>query len=322
MGDKAHSRYFYTKLTDGEKRAYDAILAAWLRYDTSVTFKKGADVNVGRVISSVFSDNPELFYVDMSRVSYTAAPFVTTVRASLRFDKERCAAMKAELYRRVDAFWASVPGGADKEKAAHDYLTAKVAYTMGDLDSGVHTAEGALLYGKAVCEGFARAFKLLLDRVGIPCIVVTGTAVNHTGVPENHAWNIVRIDGKNYNVDVTWNAEGIKKGRTPFYYNVPDHQLAKDHAWDRGAYPLCTDSRFFEAQFTPVSGMESLGECLWKAYVEGRRAVAMRFNRKFTSDAELAEAVKTAMARRGIRSRGFTLSYQRSTDCADLTFNF
>lgn len=54
-----------------------------------------------------------------------------------------------------------------------------------------------------VCEGYARAFKVLCDQAGIPCVLVDGFAY---GDPDGaHMWNYVEIDGAWYAVDVTWN---------------------------------------------------------------------------------------------------------------------
>ncbi len=57
-----------------------------------------------------------------------------------------------------------------------------------------------------VCEGYARAFKVLCDRLEIPCVLTDGTAIAHLGdTAEEHMWNYVQLDGNWYAVDVTWN---------------------------------------------------------------------------------------------------------------------
>lgn len=57
-----------------------------------------------------------------------------------------------------------------------------------------------------VCEGYARAFKVLCDRLGIPCVLTEGQARNNiSSASQPHMWNYVQIDGKWYAVDVTWN---------------------------------------------------------------------------------------------------------------------
>lgn len=81
----------------------------------------------------------------------------------------------------------------DKILAAQIYLRSNVNY----VESGnylQHTAYGALINKEAVCEGYAKAYKLLMDAMGIPCDVV---------INEEHAWNVVFLDGKWYLVDVT-----------------------------------------------------------------------------------------------------------------------
>ena len=63
---------------------------------------------------------------------------------------------------------------------------------------------GALTEGRAVCEGYARSFKYIMDELGIPCVVVSGTGKNSKGETEAHAWNYVQVDDNWYAVDVTW----------------------------------------------------------------------------------------------------------------------
>ena len=81
----------------------------------------------------------------------------------------------------------------DKILAAHEYLRSHVSY-VGGTDYLSHTAYGALVNKEAVCEGYAKAYKQLLNAMDIPCEVV---------INEDHAWNEVYLDGKWYVVDVT-----------------------------------------------------------------------------------------------------------------------
>jgi hypothetical protein len=57
-----------------------------------------------------------------------------------------------------------------------------------------------------VCEGYAKAFKVLCDRLQIPCVLVDGDAKSSlNGQPGGHMWNYVCLSGRWYAVDVTWN---------------------------------------------------------------------------------------------------------------------
>ena len=95
---------------------------------------------------------------------------------------------------------------AEKLRVMCDLLAARVAY---DKDSErQHIASGALIDGRAVCDGYAKAIKLLCDREGIPCVIVAGSAVQN-GTADLHAWNCVQLeDGLWYALDATWNDRG------------------------------------------------------------------------------------------------------------------
>lgn len=80
----------------------------------------------------------------------------------------------------------------DKVKNALDYLCDHINYQNGGRRA--QSAYGALIDGACVCEGYASAYKLLLDAMGIPCEIVS---------TKSHAWNIVQVDGQWYHVDVT-----------------------------------------------------------------------------------------------------------------------
>lgn len=89
----------------------------------------------------------------------------------------------------------------DYQKAlvAHDWLARRCEYDIENYNANTmpqtdFQAYGALVTGKAVCEGYAKAYKKIMDALGIECIIVA----NNT-----HGWNMVKIDGKYYHVDVT-----------------------------------------------------------------------------------------------------------------------
>lgn len=124
----------------------------------------------------------------------------------------------------------------EKELYIHDTLAQMVTYNES---THAHNAYGALVEGVAVCEGYAEAFQYLLHRAGIWSFIVTGNA----GGP--HAWNMVRIDGAYYHVDLTWNDQNSDTYYG--YFNVTDAQIQLDHTIDATAYalPACTATAAF-----------------------------------------------------------------------------
>ena len=97
-------------------------------------------------------------------------------------------------------------------KNVHDYLVDNVEYDRSVSQPNIYDVYGALVNNVSVCEGYARAFKYIMDEMGIPCVLVIGEATNTQGQTENHAWNYVNINGSWYAVDATWDDPVILGG--------------------------------------------------------------------------------------------------------------
>ena len=100
----------------------------------------------------------------------------------------------------------------DDIKMVHDYLVDTVEYDTSISKPNIYNLYGALVNRVAVCEGYARAFKYLMDEMGIPCVIVIGQGTNSRGETENHAWNYIEVNGSWYAIDCTWDdpvVEGI-----------------------------------------------------------------------------------------------------------------
>ena len=99
-----------------------------------------------------------------------------------------------------------------------DYLKIKTVYQyMGTNFTYDHTLQKytdyeGLTTGTMVCQGYALLTYKLMWRCGVPCRIVVGRSSN-----ENHGWNIVKLDGKWYNLDTTWDAASEKGA--PMYWN-------------------------------------------------------------------------------------------------------
>lgn len=130
----------------------------------------------------------------------------------------------------------------EREKLLHDSLAQNITYVSS---AHAHDAYGALVEGKAVCEGYARAFQYLLYRAGIQSLIAEGSGINpSTGKSEAHAWNVVKIDGEYYHTDLTWDDTDSKKVPVVYaYFNVTTRDITQDHTVSsENCYPLpnCT----------------------------------------------------------------------------------
>ena len=120
-------------------------------------------------------------------------------------------------------------------KMVHDYLVDSINYDSTLSKQNIYNIYGALINRESVCEGYARAFKYLLDELDIPCVLVIGTGTNSQGQTENHAWNYVQLNRTWYAVDTTWDDPVVIGGGTASkeskykYFLVGSDVINQDH---------------------------------------------------------------------------------------------
>ena len=87
----------------------------------------------------------------------------------------------------------------------HDRLAEVCEYDYNDGDNKFNIY-GALVEGKAACYGYAQAYDYLLEQVGMESYLCESKALDH-------AWNIIKVSGKYYHVDVTWDDWDWEEGK-------------------------------------------------------------------------------------------------------------
>lgn len=137
--------------------------------------------------------------------------------------------MDQEIQKYLDLI-VGVRSDYEKELILHDAIAEKVTYAYiegtntPETERWAHTIESVFSpeRGSAVCEGYAKAFQLLLNAAGIDCVYVVGRASG-----SGHAWNQVYIEKQWYNVDITWNDTGNKGSHK--YFNTSDSTFLSNH---------------------------------------------------------------------------------------------
>ena len=129
----------------------------------------------------------------------------------------------------------------DKALAIHDWLIFNLDY---DFTYSNYYVEQALTDRRCVCQGYALTFKMMCEMAGLNVIYVTGEGYSG-GAWGGHAWNQVRIDGKWYNVDVTWD-DPASPGKD---FN--------NHSTNRHDYFLISDSTINRDHKATSSGRQS-----------------------------------------------------------------
>ena len=194
---------------------------------------------LSKVISSVINDRTDIFYLDNSFSYDTYDGIITSV--GLIFTDEwvaedgtpdasaLCAAVSTAAEGKKMMMADVADGMSDLEKAfaVHERMVEEIDYDMyhytkGNIPNADYTANGIYTNRYGVCQGYAEAYKDIMGDLGIECKLVTSSEVNH-------AWNLIKIDGSWYHVDVTWDDP----------YTDPETNYNDNHAW---TYFLLADS--------------------------------------------------------------------------------
>lgn len=134
-------------------------------------------------------------------VSYSTAGYIKYTMA-YHSNAEQEAKLTAAVAAAMTTLQLNGLSEAKKITKIHDYICNHVDYAYNSTEEQIYTAYGALCTGKAVCQGYAVLFYRLCKEAGLSVRIISGT-----GNGGQHAWNIVRIGSKYYNVDCTWDGQ-------------------------------------------------------------------------------------------------------------------
>lgn len=192
--------------TDFETALVTAIVACEETVDVSAFALSAADLK--QQVSQVFFTHPELFYVNTAyRIGTPAgSTIVSQVQLEYLYEKDKIPAMIATYEAAVDEIVAGVdPAGSDFDKILylHDYFIRHYSYDYVGLQNGNAIRDAYTFFTEktGVCQAYMLGLIAVCDEVGLECLPVTSTEMNH-------AWNLVKIDGEWYHIDVTWDDAG------------------------------------------------------------------------------------------------------------------
>ena len=233
----AETDVFYPQLSASAKSIYDAfhepqVLECFRTGDSfTITFNGPFDdvqatapalADAKTAAFAAFElDHPEMFWLQGNNISISgdSSKLVMTVTLTFQYNWDvggrsvsaDAAAVTEEVQRLAEE--ARTQGGVYEQLLyIHDWLTLNNRYNSAAMAVEDKTNTNRLPWtplsaltdaDDPVCEGYASAFKLVCDELGIPCLYVVGYgwAANAWG---RHAWNMVRLDGEWYGVDATY----------------------------------------------------------------------------------------------------------------------
>jgi len=156
---------------------------------------------------------------------------------------------KAKLEKAIEDFPVEGDTRYDQLKSIHDYICN---FTYYDVNADFYSsAVGAIVEPGVVCEGYSKSFKLICDRLDIPCVIVFGNF--NTEDRTAHMWNYVKMEDENwYAVDVTWDDLDGKNGaelKHEYFLKGSDifnlkHTPNGDHDFTHIVYPEISESDY------------------------------------------------------------------------------
>lgn len=188
--------YYYSQMNKQQQRIYQVIKSSLESLSQSFDVQR-ID---GRELSDIFYklrlDCPEIFYAPTFRYSFYEDSTLVKIKPEYLFEKNKIIEHQKAMSARVEKLTRVVKDKSDleKEQYIHDFICENVTYDKLKKQYS-HEILGPLGQGVGVCEGIAKAVKILCDRLSIPCIVVISENNPEKNIKYRHAWNVIRING-------------------------------------------------------------------------------------------------------------------------------
>lgn len=279
--------YFTNRLDKNTRGVYKQLYNGFLKQkeQIDITDRVIDKDDIGGLLELCTSTSPMV--CDISRdytVSIDKENFVTAITVKYSKTKEQIKKENARLESTADKIIAAYKGKNDeysKVKYFHDTIIKKCEYS--EECENPYSAYGCLFQGKAVCEGYTKAMQTLCDKAGILCLPVVGKGISDNEW-QPHMWNKIRIDGKWYAFDLTWD-DPVSDFDDDYirydYFGLDDVQMNKDHIPDEKKFMKTPEAVSHDADYFVKTGCYFNGKTDGYDFVENVVNSAMIKNENF-----------------------------------------
>lgn len=239
--------YYYQQLNKEQKKVYYAMKEGLLNLQDSFMVPMLSKKELSDIYFMIRMDCPQIFYSVTFSYRYYADSTVVEVIPQYLFSKNKIKEHRQAMESRIKKLARQ---GADldekgKELFIHDFIVENVKYDKLKKEYS-HEIIGALGNGVAVCEGIAKAVKILCDEWNIWCIIALSEANPEKGIKYRHAWNVIQIGGQYYHLDATFDNTLSRDDVVRHdYVNLSDKQIFRDHEPVIWKVPVCIDNDHF-----------------------------------------------------------------------------
>ena len=280
------------------------------------------------IYQRIFAENPEYIYLNGSvNVSYQVdSNRKTLVAMTLKPDywpemadlsKTELDSISAKITSLTKQVADDVSAGTqvpwEQLAAIHDFLIRHIVYDES-LDQNNNHVYSALFRQITLCQGYAQSFQLIARQLGFEIRLITGVS---DGL--GHAWNLVRIDGRWYHIDATFDDPTPDRGSIgPIQYVHflrSDSVMRSTHIWNAPDWPASLEdgAHYYRRQAFVVENQDDLRARLdeFISSIDYNRLQVNRLQLLFTGSdlpqrSQLDEIVQQALRR---RTSGTTVYY-------------
>lgn len=239
--------YYYNQLNKAQQNAYYAMKSGLQSLAPSFQVPRLEGKELADIYFMLRMDCPEIFYTVTFTYRYYQDSGNVELIPEYLFDKNKIRDHQKAMKSRIEKLARPVMEAEELAKITyiHDFICQNVRYDKLKKPYS-HEIIGPLGQGVSVCEGIAKAVKALCDKLGIWCIIALSDANPDKGIKYRHTWNIIRIEGKYYHFDATFDNSLSSPEMIRYdYFRLSDKQLFRDHEPVIWKVPVCQDGEHF-----------------------------------------------------------------------------
>lgn len=200
----ATEAYYYNRLNKMEQSVYHAMMIGLGKMAPSFPVPLIDGQKLSDIYFALRMDHPELFYSVHFKYRFFKGSENAELIPEYLFDKKKIMDHQKAMKSRVEKLARPMKEKKEMEKLLyiHDFICTSVHYDKLK-KAYSHEIIGPLGQGVGVCEGIAKAVKVLCDALGIWCVIAICDNNPEKNIKYRHTWNVVKIGGKYYHVDAT-----------------------------------------------------------------------------------------------------------------------
>lgn len=239
--------YYFQQMDKSRQTVYREMLDGLTKLSAEFPVMKLDGRELTDLLFRLRLDHPEIFYVCGFKYRFTEDSRYVQMVPEYLFERKKIREHRKALEGRVTRLVRQAETLSEEKKEAfiHDFICSNVTYDKLKKQYS-HEIIGPLQQGVGVCEGIAKTVKLLCGRLGIECVIAVSRAAPEHGVKYRHAWNVLKLGGKWYHLDATFDNSLGRYGTKRFdYYNLDDRKIFRDHQSLLYPVPPCSDGDSF-----------------------------------------------------------------------------